>query len=122
MKKAKETDMTKAGEREVVKAERVNGGAGFIMREALTSAEEMGNYCRMFSKVTLPPNCEIGHHEHHGETETYYILSGKGMYDDNGKAFPVEAGDVFFCKDGDGHGMKNTGEEDQAFIALILKK
>ncbi len=54
--------MTKAGEREVVKAERVNGGAGFIMREALTSAEEMGNYCRMFSKVTLPPNCEIGHH------------------------------------------------------------
>ena len=73
--------MTKAGEREVVKAERVNGGAGFIMKEALTSIEEMGSYCRMFSKVTLPPNCEIGHHEHHGETETYYILSGKGMYD-----------------------------------------
>ncbi|MCI8782129.1 MAG: cupin domain-containing protein [Dorea sp.] len=114
--------MTKAGEREVVKAEHVGGGAGFIMKEALLNAGELGEHCRMFSKVTLPANCELGHHEHHGETETYYILSGKGMYDDNGKAIPAEAGDVFYCKDGDGHGMKNTGAEDLTFIALILKK
>ena len=44
------------------------------------------------------------------------------MYDDNGKAVSAEAGDVFFCKDGDGHGLKNTGEEDLSFVALILKK
>ena len=30
--------MTKAGEREVVKAEHVGGGAGFIMKEALLNA------------------------------------------------------------------------------------
>ena len=114
--------MTKAGEREVVKAELTDGGTGFIMKEALLSEEELGDHCRMFSKVTLPPNCELGHHEHHGETETYYILSGTGMYDDNGKALQAEAGDVFLCKDGDGHGMKNTGTEDLTFIALILKK
>ena len=86
--------MTKAGEREVVKAEHVGGGAGFIMKEALLSGEELGRYCRMFSKVTLPPGCELGHHEHHDETETYYILSGKGMYDDNGKAIPAEPGEI----------------------------
>ena len=44
------------------------------------------------------------------------------MYEDNGKAIPAEAGDVFFCKDGDGHGIKNTGTEDLTFVALILKK
>lgn len=114
--------MTKASDREVVKVERVNGGAGFIMKEALLGDEERGEYCKMFSRVTLPPNCELGHHEHHGETETYYILTGKGMYDDNGKAIPAEAGDVFFCKDGDGHGLKNTGDEDLSFVAMILKK
>ena len=85
-------------------------------------AEELGEHCKMFSKVTLPPHCELGYHEHHGETETYYILTGTGMYDDNGKAVSAEAGDVFFCKDGDGHGLKNTGEEDLSFVALILKK
>ena len=112
--------MTKAGEREVVTVERVNGG--FIMKEVLIGAEELGEHCKMFSKVTLPPHCELGYHEHHGETETYYILTGTGMYDDNGKAVSAEAGDVFFCKDGDGHGLKNTGEEDLSFVALILKK
>ena len=71
--------MTKAGEREVVTVERVNGGAGFIMKEALIGAEELGEHCKMFSKVTLPPHCELGYHEHHGETETYYILTGTGM-------------------------------------------
>ncbi len=38
----------------------------------------------MFSQVTIPAGCELGHHEHHGETETYYVLSGKGIYEDNG--------------------------------------
>ena len=71
--------MTRAGEREVVKVEHVNGGAGFIMKEGLLNQGELGEHCKMFSKVTLPPNCELGHHEHHGETETYYILSGNGM-------------------------------------------
>ena len=28
----------------------------------------------------------------------------------------------FFCKDGDGHGIKNEGTEDLTFVALILKK
>lgn len=114
--------MTKAGEREVVTVEHVNGGAGYIMKEGLITPEQMGEHCKMFSRVTLKPNCELGHHEHHGETETYYVLSGKGLYDDNGKAIPVEAGDVVFCEDGNGHGLKNTGNEDLSFVALILKK
>ena len=114
--------MTKASERETVKAEHVNGGAGFIMKEALITGEELGEHCKMFSRVTIKPGCELGHHEHHGETETYYVLSGSGMYDDNGKAVPIEAGDVTFCKDGDGHGVKKTGTEALVFVALILKK
>ena len=114
--------MTKASERETVKAEHVNGSAGLIMKESLITGEELGEHCKMFSRVTIKPGCELGHHEHHGETETYYVLSGSGMYDDNGKAVPIEAEDVTYCKDGDGHGVKNTGTEDLVFVALILKK
>lgn len=68
--------MTKAGERELVKVEHVNGGAGFITREQLVSSEEVGEACRMYAKISVLPNCEIGYHEHHGETESYFILSG----------------------------------------------
>lgn len=114
--------MTKKGERKVEYVEKVNGGAGHIQKEALITGEELGEHCKMFSQVTLKPFCELGHHEHYDETETYYILSGNGMYEDDGKAIPAEPGDVFFCNDGCGHGIKNTGLEDLVFVALILKK
>lgn len=114
--------MTKKSERQSIKAENVAGGAGYILKEELIKGEQLGAYCKMFNEVTLKPGCEIGYHEHHGETETYYILSGNGVYVDNGEEVPAKEGDVFFCKDGDGHGLKNTGARDLVFVALILKK
>ncbi|RGT73216.1 cupin domain-containing protein [Ruminococcus sp. AF18-22] len=113
--------MTKAGERKIETVERVNGGAGFIMKEALLDAGQLGKHCKMFSRITVKPGCELGHHEHYEETETYYILSGTGMYEDDGKAYEAEPGDVFFCESGHGHGIKNDGREDLNFIAMILR-
>ena len=114
--------MTKANERETVRVDHANGGVGFLLKEGLLTNEQLGANCRMFSRVTLKPGCELGFHEHHGEVEAYYILSGKGIYLDDGKEVFVEAGDVTYCADGHGHGLKNTGEEDLAFVALILKR
>ena len=72
--------MTRAGERKIAKKEQVNGGAGHVLMEALLNEEERGEYCRIFSQVTIEPGCELGYHEHHGETETYYVLSGSATY------------------------------------------
>lgn len=113
---------TTAKERTKVNAERVNGGAGYIVKEELITPEQRGAHCRLLNRITLPPNCEIGHHEHYDETETYYILEGEGMYEEDGKAVAVEAGDVTFCDDGHGHGLKNTGKTDLVMVAVILKK
>ena len=91
--------MTKKSERQPIKAENVAGGAGYILKEELIKGEQLGAYCKMFNEVTLKPGCEIGYHEHHGETETYYLTKGAGIYNDNGKEYPVEVGDVTFCAD-----------------------
>ena len=114
--------MTKAGEREVVKAVGAYGGAGYMLKEALITAEQMGEHCTMFHKVTIPVGCALGYHEHHGNTEAYYMLTGKGLYLDNDKEYEIEAGDVVFCEEGNGHGLTNTGDEDITFVALVLKK
>ena len=114
--------MTKENERETVRVDYANGGSGFLLKEALLSNEELGKNCRMFSKVTLKAGCELGFHEHHGEIEAYYILTGKGIYLDDNMEVEVESGDVTYCEDGHGHGLRNTGEEDLTFVALILKK
>ena len=112
--------MTKKSERQPIKAENVAGGAGYILKEELIKGEQLGAYCKMFNEVTLKPGCEIGYHEHHGESETYYILQGQGEYNDNGTYRSVKSGDITFTPDNHGHGLKNTGDTDLVFMALII--
>lgn len=97
------------------------GGRGRLTMEKLIDGEQLNGKCGLFAKVTMDPQASLGYHEHHGETETYYILSGQGIYDDNGTKVPASAGDVFFCEDGCGHAIENTGSEPLVFIALIIK-
>ena len=66
------------------------------------------------------PGSEIGFHIHNGDSETYYILSGRGRYNDNGTIVEVGAGDVTYCAPGEGHGLACIGEEPVEMIALIL--
>ncbi len=96
-----------------------NGGRGEISVKYILEGNELNDKCKMFAEVTIGPGCSLGYHEHHGESETYYIIKGQGEYDDNGTKRMVAAGDKTFTPDGCGHGMFNTGDEDLVFIALI---
>ncbi|MBQ3557229.1 MAG: cupin domain-containing protein [Oscillospiraceae bacterium] len=75
---------------------------------------------RMFSNVKLKPGEEVEFHIHTGEFESYYIISGKGLYQDNDEFVEVEPGTVTFTPSGQGHGIKNIGDEILEFIALIV--
>ena len=60
-------------------------GVGEItVRSLLNGPEEMSQKGRVFGHTTVYPGSEIGYHIHNGDSETYYILSGKGRYNDNG--------------------------------------
>lgn len=100
--------------------EKVKGEKGYYTLKHLLGEKEMNGKCGLYAEVTLEPGAVLGYHEHHGESETYYILSGQGEYNDNGTARPVKPGDVTFTPDGQGHDIKNTGKEDLVFIALII--
>lgn len=90
--------------------------------EELLNEEQMDGKIGLFAKVTIFPGETLADHEHHGETETYYILSGEGSYTDNGKAVPAKPGDTFFCVDGGCHGITCTSPDPLVFMALIIKK
>lgn len=75
---------------------------------------------RLFSLVQVKPGEEVEYHMHIGESETYFILSGKGIYNDNGENVEVHPGMVTLTPSGQGHSIKNTGDEMLVFIALIL--
>ena len=95
-------------------------GNGHVIIKEILDAPQLNGKCRMYAEVTLEPGCSLGYHEHHGESETYYILSGEGEYDDNGTKRTVKAGDVTHTPDGCGHALANTGNTDLVFMALII--
>lgn len=100
--------------------EHMRGGKGNTKIAHILGKEQLNDKCRMYAQVTLEPGCGIGYHEHTKESETYYILSGEGSYDDNGMKRIVKAGDVTYTPDGMGHAIMNEGTEDLVFMALIL--
>jgi mannose-6-phosphate isomerase-like protein (cupin superfamily) len=103
--------------------ERLFDGDGQItVRSLLNNEEEMYHKGRVFAHTTLPPGCSIGYHIHSDESETYYILSGIGEFNDNGTLKTVHPGDVTFTPAGQGHGIRNVGDEPLELIALILYK
>ena len=46
--------MTREGERELVKVEHVNGGDGYIVREAMVTSEAVS-----YTHLTLPTNSRV---------------------------------------------------------------
>lgn len=106
------------------KIERISemcGGKGHVIIKHILGEKQLNGKCGLYAEVTLEPGCTLGYHEHHGESETYYILSGEGVYHDNGVQRLVKAGDITFTPDGCGHALDNTGNTNLVFMALIIK-
>lgn len=101
--------------------ENAMGGIGKIYQDFILDEEDLNGKCRLYGHMTMEPGSVLGYHEHHGESETYYILSGQGFYNDNGTEVPARPGDAFVCRDGCGHSMRNPGNEPLQFMALIIK-
>ena len=96
------------------------GGDGEVRIKHILGEKQLNGKCGLYAEVTIEPGSSLGFHEHHGESETYYIISGKGEYDDDGVKRTVSAGDMTFTPDGHGHGLKCLGDEPVVFMALII--
>ena len=105
---------------EIRRVENMAGGKGHVIIKDLLGEKELNGKCRMYAEVTVEPGCSLGYHEHHGESETFYILQGFGDFDDNGTVRQVKPGDVTFTPSGSGHALVNTGVSNLVFMALII--
>ena len=74
-----------------------------------------------FRTRALHPGSAIGYHLQK-EEEIYYIDSGKGEMQMNGKTFPVEAGDAVLTLPGSSHGLKQVGNEDLVVVIVYERK
>lgn len=101
----------------------IRGGNGEVEAHKIIECdEELYGKGRLFNIMVMKPGDSIGEHVHEGEEEIFHFLRGTAEYNDNGTKVQVGPGDTVFCRDGELHGMVNTGDEPLEFVALIVYK
>ena len=75
------------------------GGKGKLILDKLTNRAVNPSNVKLYAHAKLEPGASVGYHIHRGESEMYYILSGKGLYSDNGTEREVVVGDVTYTPD-----------------------
>jgi mannose-6-phosphate isomerase-like protein (cupin superfamily) len=89
-----------------------NGGGSTVGFSFFSKAN---NLKMTFRKRVLHPGSAIGYHLQK-EDEVYYVISGTGEMQMNGKSFPVKAGDAILTRPGSSHGLKQTGKDDLVIV------
>lgn len=97
-----------------------NEGKEKMLKTNLADFDAWDPKVRLYSLIQVKPGEEVDFHMHVGESETFFFLSGKGIYNDNGTKVDIVPGMVSFTPSGQGHSVKNTGDEMLTFIALIV--
>ena len=105
---------------EVIINEKMRGGDGSVKIEHLLTPEELNNKGRLYAKITIEPGSSVGYHVHEGEMESYFIISGEALYDDNGETITLYPGDTTHTPSGEGHSIKCAGSTPLELMALIL--
>jgi mannose-6-phosphate isomerase-like protein (cupin superfamily) len=107
-------------EKDIAKAEpgTHNGGGNTIGYSFFAKADSLK---MVFRKRVLHPGSAIGYHLQ-SEDEIYYIITGTGEMQMNGKTFPVKSGDAILTRRGSSHGLKQTGEGDLTILIAYQTK
>ena len=71
--------------------------------------------------VEVAPGASIKEHVHGDDEEVYIVISGKGIYTDDGQEVPIEEKDVLILRRGHSHGIRCTGEEALLFYAVVAR-
>ena len=98
----------------------MRGGKGDVKFFHAFKGAEMISPCRVCATLVLEPGCSIGTHQHDGEDEVYFILSGTGRLFDGKEYSTVTAGDAVLTGNGESHSIENVGEDTLSLLAGVI--
>ncbi len=94
-------------------------GGGDCLHAIAPDARIPASRFHLASRVELDPGAAIGEHVHATNEEIYWILSGSGVFRDDGVEVPANPGDMLLTLKGHRHGLRNTGGEPLVFLAIV---
>jgi len=95
-----------------------NGGGETIGFNFFANAK---NLKTAFRKRILKPGSSIGYHLQK-EDEIYYVISGNGTMQMNGKTFAVKPGDAILTRPGSSHGIAPNASNELTILIVYEKK
>ena len=111
--------IVRSNERKTEIKEKMRDGDGSVRLSYMVDAEKE-KHTRLLAEITLNSGCSIGYHQHVNETEYYFITSGTGVVNDDGKETTVKPGDAVVTGNGASHSIRNTGTAPLVFHAVII--
>ena len=110
--------ISKSKGRNTEQRENMRSGNGTVSLTALFS-NGLPPKCRMASIITLEKDCSIGAHQHQGECEIFYVLSGVARYNDNGVFHLLEQGDATMVYNAS-QAVEGVSDDPCQLLALIV--
>lgn len=96
------------------------GAGGGYCTHALSPTKQIpGSRFHQVTRVELDPGAVIGEHLHADNEEIYMVLSGTGLFIDDGIEHAAGPGDMLLTQQGHRHGLKNTGDGPLVFLAVV---
>ncbi|NLI53614.1 MAG: cupin domain-containing protein [Clostridiales bacterium] len=109
-----------AGQQQVRVRENVRGGTGAVSFHDFLTEEDAFGAGHLFSRTVIPAGASIGEHQHEGEFEVYYLLSGQAEVLEGDEWVTLNKGDMHRCASGESHAIRNNGSQEAELIMLIL--
>lgn len=70
-------------------------------------------------RATVHPHSSIGWHQHSGNSEIVYVMSGVGKVVVESGEEPLAPGICHYCAEGQFHSVVNPNEEDLVVFAVV---
>ncbi|MBQ7637571.1 MAG: cupin domain-containing protein [Clostridia bacterium] len=103
--------------------EAMRGGKGSAEMYHVIPKDSSSDTVRLIAEIVLNPLSSIGKHQHVGETEPFYILSGEGLFTVNDEqGVKVGPGDVCLMNSGDWHTIENLSATQELHIMAVIYK
>ena len=101
-----------------LKDEVIHEGEGLCRHAMVFGDSDIQAPVRFINYTVLPPKASFGIHRHGNDNEFYVVLSGEGVYYQDGEEQCVSTGDIMMNSPHGAHGIRNTGDTDMALIVF----
>ena len=98
-----------------------HGGQGPILFQRVLPGSEFRSKIDFVDCTVIPPGSTIGRHEHHGNEEIYFIVSGTPLMRVSGEEKRLQKGALAVVRDGEWHELINDTDENVDILVIQVE-